>query len=379
MTMSVLAHYRSSKLHYGVLAAVALVLTAPAAQAGFEWIPAQPPAAAPDPVQSGPAASAETLLLHAEQPLSPLPPLETAEPLATAAPGDKVRVQDRSVMRVKNMTPPPSARRRPAMRAVAPGPEKLDAPETAYEVAEAAPEAVGFGREVPLALALQDIAPAGHAFLFGAGVNPGTRVSWTGGKVWTEVLRGMIAPLGLRARLRGRAVLIYQPEQPVRMIPAAGSASAGAPPVSLKGGAMTEIRRHVMHDPGEAAPEQAGEITATTVTTIEDLPPQTEIIIFEPHPDALQNRVWEAKAGDSLKQTLRRWSRENGFELQWHAAGDYRLDADLLVAGEFDEALETLLVEAVDAQKIRALSTVDYSQEPRRVTLIIENRRSRAS
>lgn len=46
----------------------------------------------------------------------------------------------------------------------------------------------GFGRSVPLVIALQQIVPPNYRYSFGAGVTAGTRVDWTGGKPWKDVV-----------------------------------------------------------------------------------------------------------------------------------------------------------------------------------------------
>jgi hypothetical protein len=66
----------------------------------------------------------------------------------------------------------------------------------------------GFGRDIPLAMALNQVVPAGYAYAFGDGVNPGYRVSWSGGKPWNEVVFDMIAPLDFVAYVRGNKLFI---------------------------------------------------------------------------------------------------------------------------------------------------------------------------
>jgi hypothetical protein len=74
---------------------------------------------------------------------------------------------------------------------------------------------VGFGSDMPLALALQQIAPQGYTFAFGVGVNPGTKVSWDGGnKPWMQVISDTIAPLGLQAQLNDKIVQISNVNAP---------------------------------------------------------------------------------------------------------------------------------------------------------------------
>lgn len=69
-------------------------------------------------------------------------------------------------------------------------------------------EAVGFGRDLPLALALSQIVPPEYSYAFEKDVNVGTTVSWQGGKPWNAVLDEMLATSGMRAIIEGSQVTI---------------------------------------------------------------------------------------------------------------------------------------------------------------------------
>ena len=71
-----------------------------------------------------------------------------------------------------------------------------------YEIIE------GFGKDMPLALALRQIVPAKYAFSFGSGVNPGARVSWQGGKPWNEVLADATSKIGVKSAIKGKKILL---------------------------------------------------------------------------------------------------------------------------------------------------------------------------
>lgn len=68
--------------------------------------------------------------------------------------------------------------------------------------------AVGFGRDLPLALALSQVIPEGYNYSFGQNIDLGTTVSWEGGKPWNEVLRDMLSKSGLKADISGNQVSI---------------------------------------------------------------------------------------------------------------------------------------------------------------------------
>jgi len=66
----------------------------------------------------------------------------------------------------------------------------------------------GFGSDLPLALALSQVLPNGFNHSFALGVDPGTTVSWQGGKAWNDVLQDMLRPQGLMAAIKNDAVII---------------------------------------------------------------------------------------------------------------------------------------------------------------------------
>lgn len=100
------------------------------------------------------------------------------------------------VIEQETLTPPP---RKPFPPAMAESPKPVAATYT---------EAVGFGKELPLALALSQVVPAGYTYSFADNIDAGATVSWEGGKPWNEVLSAMLAPSGMRAVIRSNQVVI---------------------------------------------------------------------------------------------------------------------------------------------------------------------------
>ncbi|MGB4107548.1 MAG: TcpQ domain-containing protein [Alphaproteobacteria bacterium] len=234
----------------------------------------------------------------------------------------------------------------------------------------------GFGSDMPLALALQQIMPAGYAASFDPGVNPGQTVSWDGGKPWDQVISNMLTPLQLQAVIGDKIVYIRSQ---------GGWRQGDAAPAANNG-----LRRANIKDPGELAGIEAaaGEPQATSVPAIdsfeplkntagpaaeiETLPAPTELgtqevsASPEPSTEAQQQEQteqllasapvatptlsvktnagpWEAKAGESLKDILTRWSEKAGVELIWMASYDYKLKDDVVLQENFSEAVETVM------------------------------------
>ncbi len=66
----------------------------------------------------------------------------------------------------------------------------------------------GFGKGMPMVLALRQIVPPTYRFSFDPAVNPGQRVSWQGGKPWSQIVTDIAASQGLKAEIAGNVVAI---------------------------------------------------------------------------------------------------------------------------------------------------------------------------
>jgi len=95
--------------------------------------------------------------------------------------------------------------------ALAPPPRKPNVPpmvDSPIPLTASYTDAIGFGKELPLALALSQVVPAGYSYSFAQNVDAGATVSWEGGKPWNEVLNDMLAPSGMKAVIRSNQVVI---------------------------------------------------------------------------------------------------------------------------------------------------------------------------
>jgi hypothetical protein len=68
--------------------------------------------------------------------------------------------------------------------------------------------AVGFGRDVPLEFAVRQVAPRWVRVSYGENVDRQVCISWRGGRPWTQVLGGVLTPLGLHMTMSGRTLWI---------------------------------------------------------------------------------------------------------------------------------------------------------------------------
>lgn len=181
-----------------LLSGAALLSFAATAHAGFEWKgPLEAPHAAEAPAMPG----AE---MAPDQELAPVSSwtndMAAPPPVNNAAPS--------SVNNAPVTAAPVSAE--PMQAAPAPAPEQhamATVPPSAMPDAQGDVLA-GFGSNLPLVIALQQVVPAGYQYSFSGGVNPGVSVSWQGGKSWQQVLGEMLSPAGLTYRIQGNAVVI---------------------------------------------------------------------------------------------------------------------------------------------------------------------------
>lgn len=161
---------------------VALLCFSSTAEAGFEWRgPLEPPVrqSAPAPVQ-GDMSGLEPVMSWEGAAPAPVP-------AAVAAPTEPVEAT-------------------PVSPALAPFAATSPAP--AVTAAASGDVVAGFGRDLPLVIALQQVAPAGHQFSFAPGVNPGVMVSWEGGKPWQSVINDMLAPQSLGFQQQGNVIVV---------------------------------------------------------------------------------------------------------------------------------------------------------------------------
>ena len=69
-------------------------------------------------------------------------------------------------------------------------------------------EISGFGKRVPLVLALREIVPATYQFAYAPGLNLGALVDWQGGRPWHDVLNTVLSSQGLYANESGEVISI---------------------------------------------------------------------------------------------------------------------------------------------------------------------------
>lgn len=284
----------------------------------------------------------------------------------------------------------------------------------------------GFGEDMPLALALQQIVPEGYAYSFAKSVNPGARIDWEGDRAWNVVLDEALGKAGLKAQISGNAVLVMQasdrftssgasitkehPEAKTFDVmwdlePAAGTEAPATPapadaliaplePVSLgttDGASQANVKRTIK-DPGEN-PSQQPSMTGATAEIpqqqVSSLIPETNAVIEDDMVQDLaatelaapaqekksKSGVWTAEKGQSLKKVLYGWSQKGNVQIVWEASHDYIVENDVRVEGTLDEAMVNLFkvsmaqdnypsVRIIESQKNSGTTAMVIVQDP---------------
>lgn len=207
-------------------------------------------------------------------------------------------------------------------------------------------EAVGFGRDLPLALAVSQIVPPDYAFSFDQSVSPGESISWEGGKPWDQALNDALRPVGASARIdTAKKEITIVSGSSGGVVPAAYTApapqvQAPRPPV---------VASAPVQQPAYAPAPVAPMPVAAPVQEIAPLmaaPPVAIPTVL----DTKATNVWQAERGMTLRKILEDWSMRAGVELFWSSDYDYPVSSSVRISGTFEDAVQTLLNGLRDAQ-----------------------------
>lgn len=291
---------------------------------------------------------AETVSLYPQQPAGmatgvvPVPPPTAMAPIVSPQP----------------ITPMATVTTTTVQPAAAPG-------YSMYEVAE------GFGRDLPLVMAIRQIVPAQYGFVFDQGIDPNAKVSWQGGQPWDIVLQNTLAPSGLSARINGNVVTIARATTQV--------ASAGTLPgmsnIGPVGGPV------VMTDVVQTTTVQEMAATPVSMTTP---PPVVDMggmgmgyvnAAAAGRADLLSNTTWSAPRNSTLRGILEQWSDRVGVELYWASEYDYPIQSAVSLQGTFEEAVQTLL-KGLSESKPRPMGRLHPNAPNGPAVLVIETRQN---
>ena len=188
-------------LHFTRIIFIASLLLAPlsAARADFRYVPHAPVPVAPhEDVTAAPASSPDAMPM--------MPTTRQPAPAVAPTPITTMPLPDRTptaAMQDYSMAPPAST-----PRTIISAPPMNAPVTTAPAMSDSGPVAQGFGRNVPLVMALREITPTGYQLGYGNGVPLGAMVDWQGGQPWRTVLKSVLTPLGLQASEQNSIVYI---------------------------------------------------------------------------------------------------------------------------------------------------------------------------
>ncbi len=236
------------------LLSTVMVVAATPVHAGFEFKPA--PRMAPPTVAAAAqnAPVVEPMNLDSGGPLTPMPIEPVAESDIMSAP------------------PIPASQSSPAS---SPTPQENRANKQVQNLRVA-----GFGKDIPLNLAMSQIVPPSYRVDYAPDVDQNMLVSWNGNnRPWADVVDQILRTQNLTVALSGAVITI-----------------------SNVGGA----------------------------STMPLASPDTQVL-------------WRAQAGSTLRETLTQWAKTHNAYLEWQSAYDYPITNAFSFDGSFDRAVDALL------------------------------------
>jgi|GEM_PF-2954521 len=157
------------------------------AHAGFEWVPPSQVTPLPAPMQTHDDATDE--MKGQGQMRAPANlyggPSSTDAPEAMGYPLDPVAIEP-----VESVEGPQMSKTHDSMAGHGMNMPAPSAPNSDLAVVE------GFGRDIPLALALRQIVPPGYAYAFDPGVDVAAAIDWDGGAPWDIILQNALNEAG---------------------------------------------------------------------------------------------------------------------------------------------------------------------------------------
>lgn len=223
-------------------------------------------------------------------------------------------------------------------------------------------KAVGFGADMPLAFALQQIVPKGYTYAFGKGVNMGAPVSWNGGKAWPSVIQDMIAPLHLHVSINNNKAFISKSGAPLGI-----SKIQNRPPMQ-KNKVATRTPTPVTKS---SVPVEIHNMQPVTVA-LAPIKKQAKQTV----PPAGSAQFWQAHRGQNLRDALIQWSPQANIELSWHATEDYRINDNVLIKDDFSSAIIELFTKHLSASRAPEISFAEPSKSNKTARLIVKDRKS---
>jgi hypothetical protein len=180
----------------------------------------------------------------------------------------------------------------------------------------------GFGKKIPLAMALPQIVPNQFRIDYDSNVSQGNPISWTGGKHWVDVLNNSLR----KARLHA----VWSNDTTLRI-------------VKGRGDALTKPIDSMFDNRGMMSASFAPSNTmatdmAQTLQPLTPLPVERSLVV-----NLNRKSRWQAPSGSSLREAMTRWGQEAGVQIVWKAKKDFPLTSNFSFDGTYDAAVDSIL------------------------------------
>jgi hypothetical protein len=278
----------------------------------------------------------------------------------------------------------------------------------------------GFGSDLPLQVALQQVVPPQYKVSLAPDVDSGVHVSWRGGKPWRDVLADMLAPVRFSFTLQGDALMIKRGGSSSSGIARAGSSKMDMIPddmISSGAGKAPAKTPAIMTTPMQDAPSQlftksqqkqvsppiqeadvlplsapvsAAAVPASHAATIPPFAPVvseggsvssaapgmpavsspvTALTSPTPAAPASSEQSWHAEKGQTLKTVLQDWAKAAHVKLYWATDYDYKLTTTMAYTGSFEDAVNRLF-EQFNSAKPQPFGELHKKQQEGNVLIV---------
>ena len=218
----------------------------------------------------------------------------------------------------------------------------------------------GFGRDIPLSFAVDQIVPSAYSVSYAPGVDVDQRVSWRGGTSWDVVLEDMLAEQGLISDVSATGKLRITRNERARAPQSAGlrlgdysKPSLGPRPGSYADELRGDRPGFVLGaDLGgaAAAPVEIAPYVPPAEIGAEEIAPESIVIGIGKEDVSQSGEVWLVYENSTLENTLMDWADRAGWTVIWDSSYSYPIEASAEFRGDFVSSASHLLKTMARAQ-----------------------------